>query len=165
MCTIQAGVAMGLAKTVAVRFPEWGPDFATLMVSMAAMQPVLQQFSEGFLCLPVHAQPSWHATVGSHAILHNGSLTSHLIPLVIGSLYTCHAEVKGFGAVRYVIEQCRHPNCTLTANTMTHLYVDRITADLCHHHEHDGRPTLVQKGDCADRGSPRNAASCSFTGA
>lgn len=33
---------MGLAKTVAVRFPEWGPDFATLMVSMAAMLPVLQ---------------------------------------------------------------------------------------------------------------------------
>ena len=24
---------MGLAKTVAVRFPEWGPEFATLMVS------------------------------------------------------------------------------------------------------------------------------------
>jgi len=48
MCTIQAGVAMGLAKTVAVRFPEWGPDFATLMVSVAAMQPVLQQCSEGF---------------------------------------------------------------------------------------------------------------------
>ena len=29
---MQAGVAMGLAKTVAVRFPEWGPEFATLMV-------------------------------------------------------------------------------------------------------------------------------------
>lgn len=30
---IQAGVAMGLAKTVATRFPDWGPEFATLMVS------------------------------------------------------------------------------------------------------------------------------------
>ncbi len=60
MCTIQAGVAMGLAKTVAVRFPEWGPDFATLMVSMAAMLPVLQQNSEGFSCLQVHMQPSLH---------------------------------------------------------------------------------------------------------
>lgn len=29
---VQAGVAMGLAKTIAARFPEWGPDFATLMV-------------------------------------------------------------------------------------------------------------------------------------
>ena len=28
----QAGVAMGLAKAVAVRFPEWGPDFVFLMV-------------------------------------------------------------------------------------------------------------------------------------
>ena len=28
----QAGVALGLAKTVAIRFPDWGPDFATLMV-------------------------------------------------------------------------------------------------------------------------------------
>ncbi len=41
MCAIQAGVAMGLAKTVAVRFPEWGPDFATLMVSVAAILPCL----------------------------------------------------------------------------------------------------------------------------
>jgi hypothetical protein len=62
MCTIQAGVAMGLAKTVAVRFPEWGPDFATLMVSVAAMQPVLQQSSEGVSCLQVHAQPSRRTT-------------------------------------------------------------------------------------------------------
>ena len=55
---------MGLAKTVAVRFPEWGPDFATLMVSMAAMQPVLQQCSEGFSCLQVHMQPSLCTTCG-----------------------------------------------------------------------------------------------------
>lgn len=34
---------MGLAKTVAVRFPEWGPDFATLMVSTAALLPAFQQ--------------------------------------------------------------------------------------------------------------------------
>ncbi|DBA69525.1 TPA: hypothetical protein ACH3X2_012726 [Trebouxia sp. C0005] len=33
----QAGVAMGLAKTVAVRFPEWGPDFATLMTCAITM--------------------------------------------------------------------------------------------------------------------------------
>lgn len=43
MFGIQAGVAMGLAKTVAVRFPEWGPDFATLMVSTAALLPVFKQ--------------------------------------------------------------------------------------------------------------------------
>jgi len=30
----QAGVAMGLAKTVATRFPTWGPEFATLMVAI-----------------------------------------------------------------------------------------------------------------------------------
>ena len=29
---VQAGVAMGLAKTVSSRFPTWGPEFATLMV-------------------------------------------------------------------------------------------------------------------------------------
>ena len=29
---MQAGVAMGLAKTVSTRFPSWGPEFATLMV-------------------------------------------------------------------------------------------------------------------------------------
>lgn len=29
---MQAGVAMGLAKAVAVRFPSWGPDFVFLMV-------------------------------------------------------------------------------------------------------------------------------------
>lgn len=29
---VQAGVAMGLAKAVAVRFPSWGPDFVFLMV-------------------------------------------------------------------------------------------------------------------------------------
>ena len=45
---MRGGGGVGLAKTVAVRFPEWGPDFATLMVSVAAMQPVLQQCSEGF---------------------------------------------------------------------------------------------------------------------
>lgn len=33
---VQAGVAMGLAKTVATRFPEWGPEFATLMVGLPA---------------------------------------------------------------------------------------------------------------------------------
>ena len=27
----QAGVAMGLAKAVAARFPDWGPDFVALM--------------------------------------------------------------------------------------------------------------------------------------
>ena len=29
---MQAGVALGLAKTLAIRFPSWGPDFASLMV-------------------------------------------------------------------------------------------------------------------------------------
>ena len=47
--------------------------------------------------------------VGSHAILHNASLTVYLIPLVIGSFYTCHAEIKGFGAIRYLIEQLLAP--------------------------------------------------------
>lgn len=37
---MQAGVAMGLAKTVAVRFPEWGPDFATLMVKVLIVSVV-----------------------------------------------------------------------------------------------------------------------------
>jgi len=30
----QAGIAIGLAKSVAARFPEWGPDFAALMYGM-----------------------------------------------------------------------------------------------------------------------------------
>jgi hypothetical protein len=29
---VQAGIAMGLAKAVAARFPSWGQDFSTLMV-------------------------------------------------------------------------------------------------------------------------------------
>ena len=28
----QAGVALGLAKTLSIRFPTWGPDFSSLMV-------------------------------------------------------------------------------------------------------------------------------------
>ena len=40
---MQAGVAMGLAKTVAVRFPEWGPDFATLMVRCLVLPAALLQ--------------------------------------------------------------------------------------------------------------------------
>ena len=39
---LQAGVAMGLAKTVATRFPTWGPEFATLMVS-ALINPSSEQ--------------------------------------------------------------------------------------------------------------------------
>lgn len=38
---MQAGVAMGLAKTVAVRFPEWGPEFATLMVRCLVLAAAL----------------------------------------------------------------------------------------------------------------------------
>ncbi|KAK9830422.1 hypothetical protein WJX72_011685 [[Myrmecia] bisecta] len=33
----QAGVALGLAKSVATRFPDWGPEFATIMVSVVVM--------------------------------------------------------------------------------------------------------------------------------
>ena len=29
---VQAGVALGLAKTLAIRFPTWGPDFASILV-------------------------------------------------------------------------------------------------------------------------------------
>ena len=36
----QAGVAMGLAKAVAARFPDWGPDFVALM-ARAASSPAL----------------------------------------------------------------------------------------------------------------------------
>ena len=36
---LQAGVAMGLAKTVATRFPDWGPEFATLMVIILSTDP------------------------------------------------------------------------------------------------------------------------------
>ena len=32
---------MGLAKTVAVRFPEWGPEFATLMVMLCNCNPAM----------------------------------------------------------------------------------------------------------------------------
>lgn len=40
---------MGLAKTVATRFPTWGPDFATLMVRLTDSTPnrlSLQKFSQ-----------------------------------------------------------------------------------------------------------------------
>ena len=33
----QAGVALGLARTVAARFPYWGPSFSTLAVSIIVM--------------------------------------------------------------------------------------------------------------------------------
>lgn len=36
---VQAGIAMGLAKSVATRFPAWGPDFATLMVPTICPPP------------------------------------------------------------------------------------------------------------------------------
>lgn len=36
-CGPQAGIAMGLAKGVAARFPVWGPDFATLMVNFGRL--------------------------------------------------------------------------------------------------------------------------------
>ena len=48
---MQAGVAMGLAKTVAVRFPEWGPEFATLMVSCLALAAV----STAYHCMQHHS--------------------------------------------------------------------------------------------------------------
>lgn len=51
---MQAGVAMGLAKTVAVRFPEWGPEFATLMVKILALPAacckLLQNYGQHQLC-------------------------------------------------------------------------------------------------------------------
>lgn len=31
---MQAGVALGLARMVAVRFPQWGPHFQTLMAAV-----------------------------------------------------------------------------------------------------------------------------------
>ncbi len=31
---MQAGVALGLAKTVSARFPDWGPSFSAVMVSV-----------------------------------------------------------------------------------------------------------------------------------
>lgn len=31
---VQAGVALGLARMVAVRFPDWGPHFQTLMAAV-----------------------------------------------------------------------------------------------------------------------------------
>ena len=100
---------------------------------------------------------------GLSAILHN--LMVYLTPLVIGSFHTCHAELQGFGAIKFLTEQLLtsqlQDDCKLID---TFLHVDMVTADLCHHHEHDGGPTLVQKGNCADRGSPCDAASCSFTG-
>ena len=34
---MQAGIAMGLAKAVAARFPSWGQDFSTLMVRASVM--------------------------------------------------------------------------------------------------------------------------------
>lgn len=50
---MQAGVAMGLAKTVAVRFPEWGPDFATLMVRCLVLPPALLQCT-AYDCMQHH---------------------------------------------------------------------------------------------------------------
>ncbi|KAK9842202.1 hypothetical protein WJX81_000261 [Elliptochloris bilobata] len=36
----QAGVAMGLAKAVAARFPDWGPEFVTLMMTVILLNLV-----------------------------------------------------------------------------------------------------------------------------
>jgi hypothetical protein len=37
----QAGVGLGLAKEVAVEFPEWGSDFATLIISVIVLNQVI----------------------------------------------------------------------------------------------------------------------------
>ncbi|HRJ41140.1 MAG: cation:proton antiporter [Caldilineaceae bacterium] len=37
----QAGVALGLAQTVAVTFPEWGQSFATLIISVVVLNEVI----------------------------------------------------------------------------------------------------------------------------
>ena len=37
----QAGVGLGLAKEVAVEFPTWGPDFATLIISVIVMSQIM----------------------------------------------------------------------------------------------------------------------------
>mmetsp|Transcript_6852 Transcript_6852/g.23957 ORF Transcript_6852/g.23957 Transcript_6852/m.23957 type:complete len:453 (+) Transcript_6852:936-2294(+) len=37
----QAGVAMGLTRTVVLRFPDWGGDFASLMVSIIVMNQLI----------------------------------------------------------------------------------------------------------------------------
>ncbi|MFV1968909.1 MAG: cation:proton antiporter, partial [Pirellulaceae bacterium] len=42
MCYItQAGVALGLAKEAAVEFPEWGSDFATIIISVVVLNQIV----------------------------------------------------------------------------------------------------------------------------
>ena len=38
---VQAGIAMGLAKAVAARFPSWGQDFSTLMVCGCILKQIM----------------------------------------------------------------------------------------------------------------------------
>ena len=51
---LQAGVAMGLAKTIAARFPEWGAEFATLMVSSTVIHRSLHQRLHFLVALHLH---------------------------------------------------------------------------------------------------------------
>lgn len=61
--TWQAGVAMGLAKAVAVRFPDWGPDFVFLMVgppctSLYSSMPQVLPCLTAHLCAHARAAAS-----------------------------------------------------------------------------------------------------------
>jgi hypothetical protein len=59
--------------------------------------------------------------VGLHAILQSASLTSYLILLVVGSL-TCHAELNGFGAIRYLIKELLASQLEVDCK-LTHFYM------------------------------------------
>eukprot|EP01052_Picozoa_sp_SAG31_P049016 SAG31_NODE_10537_length_1127_cov_1.215953_2_plen_82_part_00 len=51
-----AGVALGLAKTVAAKFSLWGPEFSSLLVAVV----VLNQLSEHGFSLPnIYVQRFW----------------------------------------------------------------------------------------------------------
>ena len=63
----QAGIAMGLAKAVAARFPSWGQDFSTLMVcyyrSVLQANFELHPDRSRAVCMePAVWQPHWQAT-------------------------------------------------------------------------------------------------------
>ena len=69
----QAGVAMGLAKAVAVRFPDWGPDFVFLMVR------------------PSHAPATLHLQSAVHPVCSSWTTPTCCTTLICPCLRRCQS--------------------------------------------------------------------------
>jgi len=66
----QAGISMGLATQVAVEFPEWGDDFATLMIATIVLNQIVgPTFFKSAIHMAKEAHPLPEKT--EHGVVHN----------------------------------------------------------------------------------------------